>query len=106
VSSTHRRSGAELSRRLVLAGASSLALAIACKKTPPSSCSDTSALSPDAQTLRKTVEYVDRSPNPATPCDRCEHWVAPSSADQCGGCKLIAGPIHPQVHCKLFVPEA
>jgi hypothetical protein len=95
-------------RSLFVLGASALVVlsASGCKKGPPSSCNDVSGLSPADAELRKTLEYVDRSPIAAQTCDKCQQWVAPASEDQCGACKVMKGPVHPQGHCKVFVAKA
>lgn len=95
-------------RRLILIGASTAAAlgAVGCKKGPPSSCTDVSGLSPADVELRKTLEYVDRSPLAEKTCEKCQQWVAPASEDQCGGCKVMKGPVHPLGYCKVFVAKA
>ncbi|HVJ19883.1 MAG TPA: high-potential iron-sulfur protein [Polyangiaceae bacterium] len=98
----------QLSRRhLFVLGASTLAVlgATACKKGPPSSCGDVSGLSAADAELRKTLEYVDQSPIAAQTCEKCQQWIEPASADQCGGCKVMKGPVHPNGHCKVFVAK-
>jgi hypothetical protein len=98
----------ELTRRhLFVLGASTLAAlsATACKKGPPSSCNDVSGLSAADQEIRKTLEYVDRSMIAAQICEKCQQWIEPASPDQCGGCKVLKGPVHPQGHCKVFVAK-
>ena len=94
-------------RHLFAFGASALAAlgASACKKGPPSSCTDVSGLSAADVELRKTLEYVDRSPIVAQTCEKCQQWIEPPSPDQCGGCKVLKGPVHPHGHCKVFVAK-
>ncbi len=99
----------ELTRRhLFVLGASTLAAlgVTACKKGPPSSCNDVSGLSAADQEIRKTLEYVDHSQLAAQTCNKCQQWVEPPSADQCGTCKVMKGPVHPEGHCKVFAPKA
>jgi hypothetical protein len=62
-------------RHLFVLGASTLAVlgAAACKKGPPASCTDVSGLSAADQEIRKSLEYVDRSPIAAQTCERCQH---------------------------------
>jgi hypothetical protein len=94
-------------RRLFLLGGSALTLlgAAGCSKGP-SSCNDVSGLNAEDAKVRTTLEYVDRTPDPSKPCDKCQQWIPPAEADACGGCKVIKGPIHPKGHCKVFVAKA
>jgi hypothetical protein len=54
--------------------------------------------------VRKTLAYVDRTPDPSKPCVKCLQYVPAAEADQCGGCKLMKGPIHPKGYCTAFAP--
>lgn len=94
-------------RHLFLLGASTLALLTAsgCKKGPPASCNDTTGLKPDEVAMRQSLEYVDKTPFPDKTCEKCLQWIAPASADQCGGCKVLKGPVHPAGYCKVFAPK-
>lgn len=68
------------------------------------SCTDTSGLN-DSQIASRTVnEYVDRTPNPAQTCDNCALFQ-PADPNQCGGCSVVAGPIHPKGWCKVWVAK-
>ena len=81
---------------LVLAAA---ALTEACKGSE-FSCTDTSGLSPDDVLTRTNVLYVDRATDKSKKCEKCSHFIA---AKDCGTCKLVKGPIHPEGSCKAFV---
>jgi hypothetical protein len=78
---------------------------VGCKKGPPSSCNDVSGLTADEANLRKTLAYVDRSPDQAKTCEKCQQWVEPPSEDKCGGCKIMKGPVHPKGYCTAFVAK-
>jgi hypothetical protein len=93
-------------RGLLLGGGACLALAASagCKNSSPSSCNDTSKLAPDDLTARTAVAYLDKSPEPGKVCLKCIQYIAAPSADQCGGCKVIKGPIHPNGWCRVYVP--
>ncbi len=98
---------AEVTRRsLLVASASVLGLvgASGCKKAGPASCTDVSALTPEERNVRTTLGYVDRSPVPGKPCIKCVQYVSPASSDQCGGCKVMKGPVHPAGYCRVFAP--
>lgn len=88
-------------RQLLGVSGSVLLLLDACKEDP-SSCTDVRGLSETDVGLRKTLEYVDRTPVAAQTCAGCVQWIAPASSDACGGCKVMKGPVHPEGYCKVF----
>lgn len=100
---THRPkpSPAIARRQLLLAAPAALALAVACKKGPPASCSDKSGLTADDVTARNALAYTDRSADPAQLCVKCRQYV-PAASDACGACKIMKGPIHPNGTCRAF----
>jgi hypothetical protein len=55
----------------------------------------------DAQT-RTTLGYVDRATDQSKVCLKCVQYVEPTSEGQCGGCKVLKGPIHPLGGCNAF----
>ncbi len=69
-------------------------------------CGDLSGLSESDIQLRDALNYVAETPNPAERCDNCEYWVADQHGEQCGGCTLFAGPVHPAGWCSSWVPES
>jgi hypothetical protein len=88
---------------LLCAGGAGVALAACDKKPAELSCTDVTGLAPaDAQT-RTTMEYVDRSTNPAKTCANCGLFKAPPALGQCGGCQILKGPINPKGYCKSWV---
>src|SRR5262245_53103591 len=94
-------------RRAFLRGAAgALALipvsALACGKKLV--CTDTAGLTPEEADLRTTNGYTDVSTDPAKHCDTCLQYVA-ASPDQCGTCKSLKGPVHPQGYCKLWAQK-
>jgi hypothetical protein len=87
-------------RRLMLGSAALGATLVAagCKRSetcPPS------PLSPEDAKLRETLHYTDHSPDPQKLCNGCQQYLPNTDAD-CGGCKLMKGPIHPAGSCTLF----
>lgn len=78
------------------------AAALACGKRLD--CSDVAGLTPDEQEARRSNGYVDKSPDPGKRCDNCGQYVA-AAPDQCGGCKVLKGGVHPQGYCKLWVTK-
>jgi hypothetical protein len=102
---------AKLSRRdtLKILGAVPVLSAVvsACgPKGPPDSCSDTNGLSEPEKMARNALQYVDHSPQPDKKCNGCQHYVAPPEISQCGSCKVVKGPIHPEGYCTSWVKKA
>lgn len=92
-------------RGLLLACGACLTLAATagCKGSGPGSCNDTSKLSPEDVSARTALAYVDVTPEPGKVCLKCIHYIQAPAADQCAGCKLLKGPIHPNGHCRVYV---
>lgn len=93
--------GSKLTRRsalgLLVAG---VALS-ACEKKDRLVCTDTTGLTPTDIQLRTTQEYVDRSPFPDKRCNNCTHFDD-KGPRQCGGCRVLKGPVHPVGYCRLW----
>ncbi len=53
---------------------------------------------------REVNNYVDTTPNPEQRCDNCGLWEDPAAGENCGGCTVVAGPIHPAGWCSIWVP--
>jgi hypothetical protein len=86
-------------RRLLLCstllGAS---LAYGCKRSetcPPAQ------LNPEDAKMRETLKYTDHSPDASKLCNGCQQYLPNTDAD-CGGCKILKGPIHPAGYCAAF----
>jgi hypothetical protein len=67
-------------------------------------CGDVSALTDEERTDREDVAYVSQTPDPEKRCDNCELWKPPEGGSPCGGCEILAGPVHPQGYCDVWVP--
>jgi len=91
-----------VSRRKLLLAIPVAALAGACKKGAPSSCRDTSGLSPDDLNARTALGYAEVSMDPKQRCTACRQYVPAPSSDGCGTCKIMKGPIHPNGTCRAF----
>jgi len=68
-------------------------------------CSNATGLSDMDAMLRKTLVYVDKSPNAEKSCANCVQFVA-AAADQCGTCKLVKGPINPAGYCNSWAAKS
>jgi hypothetical protein len=77
----------------------------ACSKGngPALHCTDTSHLEPADMQIRLTLAYVDATVEAAKSCAQCQQFIGVPSADACGTCKIIKGPISPRGSCKAFV---
>ena len=65
-------------------------------------CTDLSELSEAQVQLRDTFGYVETSDDPDLACRVCEYWTEPAAGGFCGGCTLMAGPIHPAGSCDSY----
>lgn len=76
------------------------------------SCDDLSELSDDEREQREqmveTLSYVDETPNEDQYCANCALYIEPedeeTTGDQCGGCDLFPGPVHPDGYCTSWAP--
>lgn len=101
-----RRDLMKTSVKLVVwgAGVSSVLTACGGKKSSELDCTDTSGLSGPDLTMRNTLKYVDRSPDPQKLCSNCMFFNPPAQQG-CGGCKLIKGPINPKGYCTSWAAK-
>ena len=65
---------------------------------------DVAGLSEAEMQTREANNYVDQTPNPEQRCDNCALWEDPAAGEDCGGCSVVAGPIHPAGWCQIWVP--
>jgi hypothetical protein len=89
---------------LKLVGAACLAACDLDRAITPS-CNDTRDLSPTDLTIRTSLAYVERSPEPKKTCDGCLQFVPGTSVRACGTCRFVKGPISPAGFCKAFVAK-
>lgn len=91
-------------RRLLLSGALFGAAIVGggCKRRSET-CPPTQ-LSPEDEKIRQALRYTDHSPDPEKLCNGCQQYLPNPDAD-CGGCKLMKGPIHPAGYCTAFAAK-
>lgn len=74
------------------------------------SCDDLSALSDQERQQREqmttSLNYVEDTPNPEELCSNCALYTQPADGEQCGGCTLFPGPVHPNGYCTSWAPAA
>lgn len=92
-------------RLLAAAPIAAAALSACGKKTEPDSCQDVSALSDTEKTGRSALQYTDKSPQADKRCENCNFYQAATSPEQCGGCQLVKGPIHPKGYCTAWAAK-
>lgn len=74
------------------------------------SCDDLSGLNDQQMQQREqmatSLNYVEESPNPEQLCSNCALYTQPAEGEQCGGCTLFPGPVHPNGYCTSWAPAA
>lgn len=55
--------------------------------------------------MRKTLQYVEKSPKDDKNCLNCVQFIADKHGD-CGGCKLFSGPVQPKGYCASWAAKA
>ena len=68
------------------------------------SCQDKGEPDENALTLRKTLQYKEKSEIPDKKCNICAQYE-PGKYGDCGGCKLFAGGVNPEGSCLSFAPK-
>lgn len=102
----------KVSRRVFLsvistAAAGGAAVLAGCGGKPKEfTCTDVSSLKEDEKKVRESVKYVDKSGEPGKKCNNCLQYTAAPAEGQCGGCKVVKGPIHPEGYCTLWAKKA
>ena len=66
-------------------------------------CTDTTGLTPQQVQQREALGYIDRSNDPTKNCANCNFFQA--AGDQCGGCQIMPGPIHPEGNCNSWAAK-
>ncbi len=104
--------GATLTMGYLIAGCKPAEKGAAPAETAPAkaggefSCEDVTGLSDADKATRTSLQYVDKTPDPAKPCDGCALYTQPAAGAQCGGCTVVKGPIHPKGYCSAWAPKA
>lgn len=62
-------------------------------------CEGYDALTEQDLQTRRTLNYVDESPNPEQICSNCRFYTQPAGGSPCGGCTLFQGPVAPEGYC-------
>jgi hypothetical protein len=97
----------QLLRRTMAVGAAvaGSGFLVACdSKDEELSCEDVSGLSADEQQRRTALQYTDATQKPDQRCDNCQFYED-KGADQCGGCTILPGPVHPKGWCASWAAK-
>ena len=94
-------------RSLLLDAGTAVALlgTLGCDKAP-ASCNDVSGLSDEQRSGRNALGYEDATPQPGKACAKCAQYVAAPAISECGKCKVLAGPVHPNGYCRAYVVKS
>lgn len=70
-------------------------------------CADPKTMTSAQESVRRTLNYAEISPDPATVCAGCAFFKASSEASGCGRCEMFAGePVNPGGHCDSWSADA
>lgn len=104
-----RRSFLGLGLKITVVGAAAATLQ-ACGQKPAGggaaagSCVDLDGLTASEQSLRKSMNYVEKAPNPANSCSGCSFFTAGEGA--CGTCEIFTGgPANSGGHCDSWAAK-
>jgi hypothetical protein len=65
-------------------------------------CGDTTGLTETDLQMRTNLKYVAVSTEEGKNCANCKFYVADQFGEQCGGCELFKGPVHPEGYCSSW----
>jgi hypothetical protein len=65
-------------------------------------CSDTTGLTETDLQMRTNLKYVKVSTEEGKNCANCKFYLADQFGEQCGGCQLFKGPVHPEGNCSSW----
>lgn len=69
-------------------------------------CGDLTGLSDAEKQMRDSLGYIPQTEIPEQRCDNCMLWTVPQGDAFCGGCTIMAGPVHPAGWCNSWVAQA
>jgi hypothetical protein len=65
-------------------------------------CADTTGLNDTDLQMRTNLKYVTVSAEEGKNCANCKFYLADQHGDECGGCTLFKGPVHPKGNCSSW----
>ena len=66
-------------------------------------CADPAKMDSGQKSIRDSLHYVEKAPDPTMSCKGCGFFVEPK--DGCGTCQIFQGPATPEGHCDSFGPR-
>ncbi|MFB6262203.1 MAG: high-potential iron-sulfur protein [Bradymonadaceae bacterium] len=69
-------------------------------------CENPEGLSKAKMKTRKNLKYVDKSPKKGKNCLNCNFYVKPKKKGECGSCKVVPGPVHPEGYCTSWAKKS
>jgi high potential iron-sulfur protein len=90
----------ELHRRdLLRRGLQLLSAAIALPLAMRQARGADSCVAPASESLRSSLHYTDKAPDPAQACKACAFFASQEGKPACGNCMLMSGPVDATGHC-------
>ena len=103
-----RRSFLKLGLEVSAVGAAAAALS-ACGSKPAadsSACVDLGGLTASEQSLRQSMKYAEKAPDPTKTCSGCSFFTAGEGAAGCGTCEIFTGgPANRGGHCDSWAAK-
>lgn len=70
-------------------------------------CADPSQMTSAEESVRRTLRYMEISPDPAKVCSGCDFFHAATETNGCGTCEMFAGnPVNPGGFCDSWSVDA
>jgi len=70
-------------------------------------CADPAQMTSAEESVRRTLKYVEVSPDSTKVCAGCSFFHAGGEAEGCGGCEMFGGgPVNPGGYCDSWNPSA
>ena len=88
---------------LAAAGAPLAMLGLSGARAQTQACYDPAALPLSQKSQRRSLGYVEASPDPAKHCSACAFFTATTPG--CGKCQLLNGPVNGGGVCSSFAPR-
>ena len=64
-----------------------------------SGCVDPDHLTDAEKSMRASLAYSDKSPDPAKQCRGCTYFTSAADSAACGTCQILNGPVSVTGHC-------
>lgn len=82
------------------AGIGLLASVSGCQQSEPSACVDYDKLTRAEENSRRSLHYVEESPDPGKTCSVCAFYTSVEGGGACGQCRLFGnGPVNSMGRC-------